>query len=42
MEQATRDALVGKLASQTVELPSRPWSHPTIWSYVAGGLRRGA
>jgi methionyl-tRNA formyltransferase len=42
MEQATRDALAGKLASQTVDLPSRLWSHPTIWSYLAGGLRRGA
>jgi folate-dependent phosphoribosylglycinamide formyltransferase PurN len=42
MEQATRDALAGKLAPQTVDLPSRLWSHPTIWDYVAGGLRRGA
>jgi hypothetical protein len=42
MEQAARDALAGKLAPQTVNLPSRLWSHPTIWSYVAAGLRRGA
>lgn len=42
MEQAARDALAGKLAPQTVNLPSRLWSHPTIWSYLAGGLRRGA
>jgi methionyl-tRNA formyltransferase len=42
MEQAARDALAGKLTPQTVDLPSRLWSHPTIWSYLAGGLRRGA
>jgi folate-dependent phosphoribosylglycinamide formyltransferase PurN len=42
MEQAARDALAGTLAPQTVNLPSRLWSHPTIWSYVAAGLRRGA
>jgi folate-dependent phosphoribosylglycinamide formyltransferase PurN len=42
MEQAARDALAGKLVPQTVDLPSRLWSHPTIWSYVAAGLRRGA
>jgi folate-dependent phosphoribosylglycinamide formyltransferase PurN len=42
MEQAARDALAGKLNPQTVDLPSRLWSHPTIWSYLAGGLRRGA
>jgi folate-dependent phosphoribosylglycinamide formyltransferase PurN len=42
MEQAARDALAGKLAPQAVNLPSRLWSHPTIWGYVAAGLRRGA
>ena len=42
MEKAARDALDGKLMPQTVDLPSRLWSHPTIWSYVAGGLRNGA
>ena len=42
MEQAARDALAGTLKPQTVDLPSRLWSHPTIWGYVAGGLRRGA
>ena len=42
IERAARDALAGKLAPQTVNLPSRLWSHPTIWSYVAAGLRRGA
>jgi folate-dependent phosphoribosylglycinamide formyltransferase PurN len=42
MEQAARDAIAGKLAPQTVNLPSRLWSHPTIWSYLAAGLRRGA
>jgi folate-dependent phosphoribosylglycinamide formyltransferase PurN len=42
LEAATRDALAGKLAPKTVDLPSRLWSHPTIWSYVAAGLRHGA
>jgi folate-dependent phosphoribosylglycinamide formyltransferase PurN len=42
MEQAARDALAGKLDPQTVKLPSRLWSHPTIWSYLAAALRRGA
>jgi folate-dependent phosphoribosylglycinamide formyltransferase PurN len=42
LEQAVRDALAGKLDPQTVDLPSRMWSHPTIWRYIAGGLRRGA
>jgi folate-dependent phosphoribosylglycinamide formyltransferase PurN len=42
MEQAARDALAGKLSPQTVDLPSRLWSHPTLWSYVAAGLRKGA
>jgi hypothetical protein len=24
-----------------VDLPSRLWSHPTLWQYVKTGLRRG-
>ncbi len=42
IERAARDALAGKLNPQSVSLPSRLWSHPTIWSYIAAGLRRGA
>lgn len=42
LEQAGQDALDGKLAPQTVDLPSRMWSHPTIWRYVVGGLTRAA
>jgi hypothetical protein len=42
IEQAARDALAGKLNPQAVTLPSRLWSHPTIWSYIKAGLRRGA
>jgi folate-dependent phosphoribosylglycinamide formyltransferase PurN len=42
IEQAVRDALAGTLNPHTVSLPSRLWSHPTIWRYVATGLRRGA
>jgi methionyl-tRNA formyltransferase len=42
MEQAARDALAGTLAPHAVDLPSRLWSHPTLWGYVARGLRNGA
>ncbi len=42
VEQAARDALAGKLNPQSVNLPSRLWSHPTIWSYLKAGWRRGA
>jgi folate-dependent phosphoribosylglycinamide formyltransferase PurN len=42
LEQAGRDALAEALAPHRVDLPSRLWSHPTIWGYVAAGLRRGA
>jgi folate-dependent phosphoribosylglycinamide formyltransferase PurN len=42
MEQTARDALADTLEPQTVDLPSRLWSHPTIWGYVARGLRNGA
>jgi phosphoribosylglycinamide formyltransferase-1 len=42
LEQAARDAAAGTLKPQRVDLPSRAWSHPTLWSYLATGLRRGA
>lgn len=42
LEQAAQDALDGKLAPRRVDLPSRMWSHPTIWRYVFCGLTRGA
>ncbi len=42
VEQAARDALAGQLKPQSVDLPSRLWSHPTIWGYLAAGLRKGA
>jgi folate-dependent phosphoribosylglycinamide formyltransferase PurN len=42
LEQAARDAIAGKLTPQPVDLPSRLWSHPTIWRYLAAGLRNGA
>ena len=38
MEQAARDALAGTLTARPVDLPSRLWSHPTLWGYVAAGL----
>jgi Formyl transferase len=42
LQRAARDALAGKLVPQKVDLPSFLWSHPTIWGYVATGLKRGA
>jgi hypothetical protein len=29
------------LRPQRVDLPSRLWSHPTLWAYVRTGVRRG-
>jgi len=42
LERAARDAIAGRLVAQKVDLPSRLWSHPTLWGYVWGGLRQGA
>jgi len=42
IEKATRDAMDGTVTCQNVDLPSQLWSHPTLWGYVATGLRRGA
>jgi folate-dependent phosphoribosylglycinamide formyltransferase PurN len=42
IEKATRDAIAGTMAPQKVDLPSRLWSHPTLWGYLATGIRRGA
>lgn len=39
--EAVADALTGKLASFDPGLPSNQWFHPTIWSYVWTGFRRG-
>ena len=36
------DALSGRLAPIEIDLPSKLWSHPTLWSYLAAGLGRGA
>jgi methionyl-tRNA formyltransferase len=40
LAKAAEDAISGHLAPQAVDLPSRLWSHPTIWGYLATGLRR--
>jgi hypothetical protein len=39
IEQAAQDAVDGALKPGKVDLPSRLWSHPTLWGYVATGLR---
>jgi methionyl-tRNA formyltransferase len=41
LAQAVRDALAGNLRTTSSALPSRLWSHPTLWGYLARGLRRG-
>ncbi len=41
LAQAAEDAFAGRLAPRGSDLPSRLWSHPTIWAYLANGLRRG-
>jgi folate-dependent phosphoribosylglycinamide formyltransferase PurN len=38
---AVRDALGGKLKPVASDAPSRQWYHPTIWQYLATGLRKG-
>jgi folate-dependent phosphoribosylglycinamide formyltransferase PurN len=42
LAHAAQDALDGALRPHKVDLPSQLWSHPTLWGYVATGLRRGA
>ena len=42
LARAGEDALSGRLAPIEVDLPSKLWSHPTLWSYLAAGLGRGA
>lgn len=39
--QAAQEAIAGRLKPQAAQLPSRLWSHPTLWAYVANGLRHG-
>ena len=41
LERSARDAIAGTLRPQRVDLPSRQWSHPTLWAYIQTGLRRG-
>ncbi len=41
LERAARDAIAGPLAPQAVRLPSRRYSHPTLWGYLWIGLLQG-
>jgi hypothetical protein len=41
LEQAARDAIAGRVQVRPVDLPSRLWSHPTIWTYLVNALGRG-
>ncbi|MGA7488857.1 MAG: formyl transferase [Xanthobacteraceae bacterium] len=42
LERAAEDAMAGTLRTQEVDLPSRLWSHPTLWHYLRTGWRSGA
>ncbi len=39
--QALDDALCGRLNPKHVDLPSKQWFPPTLWSYVLTGMTRG-
>jgi len=41
LTKAAEDAVAGRLSPRQLDLPSRLWSHPTIWAYLANGLRLG-
>jgi Formyl transferase len=41
LERAARDVVAGTLRPERVDLPSRLWSHPTLWRYIKTGLARG-
>jgi folate-dependent phosphoribosylglycinamide formyltransferase PurN len=41
LERAARDGVNGTLRPEKLDLPSKLWSHPTLWQYIKGGLRRG-
>lgn len=42
LERAAREAMAGELAPVPVSLPSRLWSHPTLWGYLRAGFKQGA
>ena len=39
--RAIEEALAGRLSPRRVNLPSRQWFHPTLWSYVHTGVLKG-
>jgi hypothetical protein len=41
LRRAIEDAVTGRLQPRCVELPSRQWFHPTLWSYVRTGMTLG-
>ena len=41
LERSAHEAIAGTLSPQHVDLPSQLWSHPTLWTYIQTGLRRG-
>jgi methionyl-tRNA formyltransferase len=41
LSQAAEAALAGRLVQQKSDMPSRLWSHPTIWTYLSNRIMRG-
>jgi methionyl-tRNA formyltransferase len=41
LERAARDAIAETLRPEKSDLPSRLWSHPTLWQYIETGWRSG-
>ena len=39
--RAVEDAVNGTLKPRKTDLPSKQWYHPTLWSYLWTGMRRG-
>lgn len=40
LNRAVEDALFGELKTDDLNLPSKQWFHPTLWSYIWTGLTR--
>ena len=41
LERAASDVIAGTLRTKKVDLPSRLWSHPTLWRYIKTGWCSG-
>ena len=41
LERAANDAIAGTIKPRKIDLPSRLWSHPTLWTYLSNGFLLG-